>query len=206
MSDLVPLTGEPLALDLVNTRPRLPDGPADLLATPADLAGWLAAQADRLDGAGVLEAGADASRAWEALTVDDLAAVHAVRDHVTAAISHVRKGERPPGDALDGLNRAQRAAPAIRELTWDGEARDAAGAVAATPRRSGPLGVRLAAWLAEAAAGLLSDPGVGCVRECEADDCVMLFLPAHPRRRWCSAARCGNRARVARYYQRHKAT
>ncbi|GAA2507323.1 hypothetical protein GCM10023100_41830 [Actinocorallia cavernae] len=28
-------------------------------------------------------------------------------------------------------------------------------------------------------------------------------LPAHPRRRWCSPARCGNRARVARYYQRH---
>ena len=30
-------------------------------------------------------------------------------------------------------------------------------------------------------------------------------LPAHPRRRWCSPARCGNRARVARYYQRHGA-
>ncbi|MFF4211720.1 CGNR zinc finger domain-containing protein [Streptomyces sp. NPDC001796] len=33
----------------------------------------------------------------------------------------------------------------------------------------------------------------------------MLFLPAHPRRRWCSAARCGNRVRVARHYQRRKA-
>ncbi|NGN66182.1 hypothetical protein G5C51_20070, partial [Streptomyces sp. A7024] len=28
---------------------------------------------------------------------------------------------------------------------------------------------------------------------------------SHPRRRWCSATRCGNRARVARYYERHKA-
>ncbi|MFD0515426.1 CGNR zinc finger domain-containing protein [Streptomyces aureus] len=35
---------------------------------------------------------------------------------------------------------------------------------------------------------------------------MLLFLPAHPRRRWCSAARCGNRARVARYYQRHKSS
>ncbi|WP_442935215.1 CGNR zinc finger domain-containing protein [Micromonospora sp. CPCC 206061] len=61
-----------------------------------------------------------------------------------------------------------------------------------------------AAWLAEAAAELLADPGVTTIRECEADACVMLFLPAHPRWRWCSAARCGNRARVARYYQRHK--
>jgi predicted RNA-binding Zn ribbon-like protein len=32
----------------------------------------------------------------------------------------------------------------------------------------------------------------------------MVFLPAHPRRRWCSPTRCGNRARVARYYQRHR--
>ncbi|MEV3921501.1 CGNR zinc finger domain-containing protein [Actinomadura coerulea] len=32
----------------------------------------------------------------------------------------------------------------------------------------------------------------------------MLFLPAHPRRRWCSAARCGNRVRVARHYRRHR--
>ncbi|MBN6054928.1 CGNR zinc finger domain-containing protein [Nonomuraea sp. RK-328] len=206
MSDLVPLTGEPLALDLVNTRPRLPDGPADLLATPAGLAGWLSAQADRLDGRGVLEAGSDFSRAWEGLTGEDVAAVHAVRDHVATAVAHVRRGERPPVAALDGLNRAQRAAPAIRELIWDGEADDPAGPIAVAPRRSGPLGARLAAWLAEAAADLLADPRVGRVRECEADDCVMLFLPAHPRRRWCSAARCGNRARVARYYQRHKST
>ena len=54
--------------------------------------------------------------------------------------------------------------------------------------------------LALAAAG----SGLEKVRECEAADCVMLFRPAHPRRRWCSPTRCGNRARVARYYQRHK--
>ncbi|WP_371871358.1 CGNR zinc finger domain-containing protein [Phytohabitans rumicis] len=44
------------------------------------------------------------------------------------------------------------------------------------------------------------------VRQCEADDCVMLFLPAHPRRRWCSGACCGNRTRVAWHYQRHAAS
>ncbi|NEA22897.1 CGNR zinc finger domain-containing protein, partial [Actinomadura bangladeshensis] len=70
--------------------------------------------------------------------------------------------------------------------------------------RRGGYGERLAAHLAEAAADLLADPAVGRVRECEADGCVMLFLPAHPRRRWCSATRCGNRARVARYYARRK--
>ncbi|MEV6134662.1 CGNR zinc finger domain-containing protein [Nocardia sp. NPDC051990] len=33
---------------------------------------------------------------------------------------------------------------------------------------------------------------------------VLLFLRLHPRRRWCASERCGNRVRVARYYQRHK--
>ncbi|MFD8063387.1 CGNR zinc finger domain-containing protein [Streptomyces cyaneofuscatus] len=37
-----------------------------------------------------------------------------------------------------------------------------------------------------------------------AEDRVMLFVPAHPARRWCSAARRGNRARVARHCQRHR--
>ncbi|MEV5588367.1 ABATE domain-containing protein, partial [Nonomuraea pusilla] len=43
MSDVVPLTGEPLALDLVNTRPSV----GDLLATADRLRAWLALEADR---------------------------------------------------------------------------------------------------------------------------------------------------------------
>nr|WP_067513746.1 CGNR zinc finger domain-containing protein [Nocardia puris] len=54
------------------------------------------------------------------------------------------------------------------------------------------------------AADLLTDPALARLKRCEAEDCVLLFLPAHPRRRWCSPTRCGNRARVNRYYHRHK--
>ncbi|WP_214410991.1 CGNR zinc finger domain-containing protein [Sphaerisporangium fuscum] len=186
MEDVTPLTGEPLALDLVNTRPAA----GDLLTTPADLRAWLTLQADRFAEARDL-AGHD-------LTAADLAAVRDVRERVARALDHVRRAERPLTDDLDVLNRAQRAAPAIAELSWDD------GTVTATRRRAGPPGERLGAWLAEAAAELLADPAVTTVRQCEADDCVMLFLPAHPRRRWCSAARCGNRVRVARHYRRHK--
>ncbi|WP_147944875.1 CGNR zinc finger domain-containing protein [Microbispora hainanensis] len=191
MTDLVPFTGEPLALDLVNTRPRTPDGQADLIATAEGLRAWLSLQADRL-------AGALPEDGQARLTGDDLALVHEVREHAAAAIDQVRRGLRPPEGALRGLNRAQRAAPAVRELAWDG------AAVTAVPHREGPWGARLAAVLAEAVADLLTDPAVTTVRKCEADDCVMLFLPAHPRRRWCSAARCGNRARVARHYRRRR--
>lgn len=182
MNDLVPLTGEPPALDLINTRPL----GADLLATHADLRAWLALQAERLPCSD------------DEVEAADLAAVRAVREHAASAVDHARRGERPPQADLDALNQAQRAAPAIEEVAWDGSALTTSG------RRTGPPGLRVAAWLASEAACLLGDPALAQVRQCEAGDCVMLFLPAHPRRRWCSAARCGNRARVARHYQRHK--
>ncbi|MFE5022564.1 CGNR zinc finger domain-containing protein [Streptomyces sp. NPDC056656] len=191
MSDGEPLTGEPLALDLVNTRPTGPDGrPADLIDTPRRLAVWLDLEGDRLP----------ESFGRATPSVDDLAAVHAVRAHIEATLRAVTDGKAPPVSALRALTEAQRLAPAVRELAWDG------AAVTAAPRRTGSLGVRLAAHLAESAADLLTDPGIARVRQCEAEDCVLLFLPAHPRRRWCSAARCGNRARVARYYRRHKSS
>jgi predicted RNA-binding Zn ribbon-like protein len=122
-----------------------------------------------------------------------------VRDHIAAAVHAARHGEQPAADALEGLNAAMRAAPAIQELSFDGTS------VALVSRRQGSTGTRLAALLAEEAAEILADSSIRKVRVCEAEDCLMLFLPTHPRRRWCSATRCGNRTRVARYYQRHKA-
>ncbi|MEV4252632.1 ABATE domain-containing protein [Spirillospora sp. NPDC049652] len=181
MSAVVPLTGEPLALDLVNTRTAV----GDLLTSADDLRKWCELQAGRLPSP--LHADAEA-----------LAAVRAVRNHAARALDRVRRGERPDEEDVKALNDAQRAAPAINELAWDG------AALVAERRRTGPSGKRLAAHLAEAAVELLADPAVTKVRQCEADDCVMLFLPAHPRRRWCSPARCGNRVRVARHYQRHR--
>ncbi|MFG5723381.1 CGNR zinc finger domain-containing protein [Streptomyces murinus] len=187
MSESEPLTGEALALDLVNTRPLSGDGRVDLLGTPRQLSRWLALEADRLE----------EGDAGEEPGAGELVAVHAVRGYTEAVVRALLDAAEPPAAALRGLTEAQRAAPAVRELGWDGTA------VTAVPRRTGPLGVRVAAALAEAAVELLTDPAIGRLKECEADGCVMVFLPAHPRRRWCSPARCGNRARVARYYQRH---
>ncbi|MEV5328936.1 CGNR zinc finger domain-containing protein [Nonomuraea sp. N2-4H] len=186
MNNPGPLVGEPLALDLVNTR----NADGEHLATPESLRAWLDLEAARFPEARDLAA-AD-------LGEPELATARELRGHTARALEHVRRGERPPQEALDAINRAQRAAPAVTELTWDD------GALTATRRRDGSAAERLAAWLAEAAADLLANPAVATIRKCEADDCVTLFLPAHPRRRWCAAARCGNRVRVARHYQRHK--
>ncbi|MGW0394327.1 CGNR zinc finger domain-containing protein [Streptomyces sp. NPDC003042] len=177
-----PLMGEPLALDLLNTRPA---GAGDLIGDPAGLAAWLEREAGRLGPAG--EVGAA-----------EVAAVHAVREAAGPALDAVRHGERPPAGALRVLNQALSGAPLHRELAWTD------GGLTVAARRAGAPARRLAAELAEAVAELLADPQVAAVRECEARGCVLLFLPGHPRRRWCVASVCGNRARVARYYVRRK--
>ncbi|MEV5276833.1 CGNR zinc finger domain-containing protein [Streptomyces sp. NPDC051994] len=187
MSDSEALTGEALALDLVNTRPAGGDGRVDLLATAQQLSDWLELEAYRLPG----------EVRGAAPTRGDLAPVHAVRTHIETIVRALLAGTRPPASALRGLTDAQHAAPSVRELGWDG------ATVTAVSRRTGPLGDRLAALLADAAADLFTDPAIGRLKECEAGDCVMVFLPSHPRRRWCSPTRCGNRARVARHYRRH---
>ncbi|WP_188197102.1 CGNR zinc finger domain-containing protein [Nonomuraea sp. SYSU D8015] len=176
------LIGEPLALDLVNTRAR----DFDALDAPADFQTWLARQADRLTAPAA------------PLTADGLAAVRSLRGHVESALNAVREAVPPPDAAVAAINDAARAAPPYRRLEW----RD--GVFRAAVRRDGDDLAGLLAQLAEAAADLLTDPGVGRVRACEGPQCRMLFLPAHPRRRWCSPDLCGNRVRVARYYKRHK--
>lgn len=60
----------------------------------------------------------------------------------------------------------------------------------------------LAAVAIEAADILVAgDLGVGA---CGGPSCVLYFTKKDPRRAYCSAG-CGNRARVARHYRRHKA-
>ncbi|RSS68665.1 ABATE domain-containing protein [Streptomyces sp. WAC06614] len=178
MTDAFPLLGEPLALDLVNTR----TAEGDLLDGPSALAAWLEQQSARLT---------PPAEVGEA----ELAAVRAVREATRAALDAVRAGGRPE---LHALNAALAAAPAYRELSWDASGPSVTVHRAATPDRA------LAAELAEAAVDLLTDPKASRIRACEAADCVLIFLPAHPRRRWCVATTCGNRTRVARYYARHK--
>ena len=178
-----PLVGEPLALDLVNTVASPPGGEVDLLDSPDDLRAWLAAEQDRLDLA-------DGQV--------DLRAVRTLRAHITRAVEAARLGTAPPPEALRAITDAQKDAPAYRELGWNGRT------ISITTRRPGNATAVLLTQLAEAAATLLASPAIGLVRRCEGPGCRMLFLPAHPQRRWCSPATCGNRARVARYYRRHK--
>lgn len=187
-----PLVGENPALDLINTRARTSVGVIDFLATPDNLSTWLDLQPDaRLHAFRAADAGA--------LTMKELDLLYEVRDCAATTIDHRRRNMQPPGAALDGLNKVWRMAAPVQQLAWEN------GQVAITTHRDGPFAARLASTLAGLTAELLADPRSRNIRQCEAPDCVMLFLPLNARRRWCSASGCGNRARVARYYRRHKA-
>ncbi len=189
-SGLPVLYSEPPALDLMNTRLLISGTWVDLLDDPTARSEWLAHEATRV--------GFDADDA-AAVTDEDAQALRALRVHVAEAVDAARQAERPPRRAVTAINDTARAAPTWRGLQW--EETD----LVATTHRDGPLAARLSAGFAEAAVQLLGSPDVLKVRRCEAPACVVLFLGSNPRRRWCSPDVCGNRARVARYYVRHKA-
>jgi predicted RNA-binding Zn ribbon-like protein len=59
--------------------------------------------------------------------------------------------------------------------------------------------------VAKQAADLLTAPReLARVGLCAGDGCGWLFFDRTGRRRWCSMRSCGNRAKAASYYQRHK--
>jgi predicted RNA-binding Zn ribbon-like protein len=181
-----PLLGEPLSLDLVNTRIRRDGADVDLLDKPSALATWLAAEAGRQPWSG-------------AATAADLQAVRALRDAIAALLAAQRTGVPPPPAALRAVNKILSTSASTTRLVWA-----SAGPrvkVQATMSKQDAL---LHA-LALDAVGILASPQANLLRTCEHPDCVLQFLARNPRRRWCSAAVCGNRARVARHYFRQRA-
>jgi predicted RNA-binding Zn ribbon-like protein len=106
-----------------------------------------------------------------------------------------RLSRRPlPAAAVAAVNRAAAAAPGVVQL----EAGELVVRAAATP------GDAFLAELAASAITLVGGPGRDRLRRCRAPGCGRWFLASRPRQTWCSPA-CGNRARLARFHQRHRA-
>lgn len=74
-----------------------------------------------------------------------------------------------------------------------------AGTVTLRPPRTDVHG--LLSLLARDGAALVSSPLANRVRECEHEDCWLLFVDESRagRRRWCSMETCGSRTKMARY-------
>ncbi|HXI38733.1 MAG TPA: CGNR zinc finger domain-containing protein [Bryobacteraceae bacterium] len=58
--------------------------------------------------------------------------------------------------------------------------------------------------IAESAAEIVTQGSAANVRKCANADCVLYFQDRAHRRRWCSMAICGNRAKVAAHARRQK--
>ncbi len=173
-----PLLGEPLALDLLNTR-WAGEPVNDLLAQPDGFAIWLstAGLADRCpaDGPG-------------------LAALREAREAVAAAVRELDEGGVPGPGALAGLDAVLR----------HGRVRREASAVGPVDRVEVDEPRWLAAWLVvDDFLGLLAQ-GPGRIKKCAHQACILHFFDTsqNGRRRWCRMAVCGNRAKAARHYEK----
>lgn len=182
-----PSLGEPLAIEFANTHYAVRGRVREGIGTPDHLRAWLVESAAALgcDGAG-LHVGADEVRAFLELRA-------AIRGLCQACLDD-RPGD---GEDIEALNAAAAGAPRWPRLDRTGSA------YTVTEQTAGErMAIALAA-IARDAIALVGGTLRGRLRACPAPGCVLYFVKDHPRREWCSAG-CGNRARAARHYRRHR--
>ncbi|MDI2129607.1 CGNR zinc finger domain-containing protein [Yinghuangia seranimata] len=178
--------GQP-SVDFVNTRRRRHAEPVEYLTEPADLAAWFAA-ADL--------APARSGRARRAAGPDDALFARALdlREAVDSGIRAAVDGTAIPDTALDTLNAWLADTPSPRLH------RDGPDVVLRGPADTDPALHALHALAADAAQ-LLGSPDRARLRVCPGPNCGGRFVDRSPsgRRRWCSMAVCGNRAKAAKH-------
>jgi predicted RNA-binding Zn ribbon-like protein len=175
------MTRPDLCLDFANTRYwRGQATPTETLNAPADLAGWARASKP------------PSSREFERAL--------ALRETIHRLFDAHAQGKAPAGRDLETLNAALSEAPARTTLKrgregyeWDLDM-----------KASTALG--LLAPVLWSAGDLLAGPRLGKVRRCANPECLFLFLDDSRagKRRWCSMASCGNRAKAKRHYHKSR--
>jgi predicted RNA-binding Zn ribbon-like protein len=186
------------ALDFLNTKELVSGSLVDHLETPAHAFDWLAARnlvhpelLDR-ERRRTLEDPETGQRA--------LGRVRRVRDALREVTDAVAERRRAAPSALAEVNRAIRAREVIElEQSDDG--------VRVGHRHIGDPVDDALARLAEPIVVEISSGRPERFRICDNETCRWVFFDASPtgRRRWCSMASCGNRAKARRHRERLKA-
>jgi len=192
------LTGGCLCLDLANTVSWRRSGhPIERLARYADLLAWgrqACALTEREARGVALEA---KRRPAEAERV--LARVITVREAIYGIFAGLAHGRAPAAADLAVLN--ARLEESLTHLTVKEQKEGFAWAW------SPPDALDRMAWPAvRSAAELLTSDDLRDLRTCGAANCGWVFLDTtkNRSRRWCDMRVCGNRAKVRRYYARHR--
>jgi predicted RNA-binding Zn ribbon-like protein len=187
--------GNRLALDFLNTRPVLPQGPAELLPDVPALERWLIAS-------GIARSPKTRSllRSWRhsPAAAAFLRELIGFRERLRDAVVHLEAGAPPSEEFLHEINEGflrhprtsvlrRRDGRVQRELLFD-------------PQRPSDLWAPILDGTAE----LLTEPDSRRIRQCEA--CVLHFFDSSKKgsRRWCSMNICGNRLKVAAYQRRQR--
>jgi predicted RNA-binding Zn ribbon-like protein len=171
-----PLTGEPISVELLNTRWMQDGEPQDLLAAPGGLAVWLASP-----------------------TVASELEEHPVRadEETLAALLRARDG------LMELLNDPASTATADSVLAR-GRLRLSASPGGPVERLELDDLAHYPAWTAVRNYLTLIGDRPDRLRRCAHDACVLHFFDTSKNgtRRWCSMTLCGNRAKASRHYAR----
>ena len=168
-----------LALDFAYTGPMPDQAVREYLPTVDDLAAWLDPRFDEVDGA---------------VSEGDLRDAHALRAAIARAATAASEDAAPAATDVDMIN-LYAAIPDIPPSLGGGSRQ-----AGRTRARTG----QALSVIAREAVQLFSPDERERIRVCAADDCEVVFYDESRsnNRRWCSMARCGNRAKVRDYRER----
>jgi predicted RNA-binding Zn ribbon-like protein len=187
------------ALDFLNTRYGPESREVEVITDGAALLRWLvAAQWIDASTAGRLK------RRWGASALDELAAdARKLRDWASPWIA--RWSAEPAADYGVELRRIN---GALAHKRAHAELLQAQGSLELVERAELDAPAQLLARLAEPLAQLVASEDPELVKHCAGQECTLWFLDrtkSH-RRLFCSAAACGNRAKVAAFRDRQRGT
>ena len=175
-----------LALDLLNTWRLDGDLVQDLLGSPEDGLAWLTAAGLPLEAWFPAFSSSPPNRR---ILLDEALWL---RQDIFVITQSLVAGKLPPPQTVHALNRI---------LIESGRSFRLHSVVITSEHPSSELGVLQP--IALSAALLATEANPLRIRQCASEDCIYWFLDTSKsgRRRWCSMARCGNRAKVAKHYR-----
>ena len=179
-----------LALTFVNGG-SLPDSDDGVTLDSADrLTGWLAL---------LLAPGGARLRVSPPVRRSLLAEAQRLQRALRELFQAVSTGESVPPMAIHVINRAQSFGSWSTRLAADG------ATIRMERTLTGPGALPALASVAAAAGVVATRVPAERLRRCASPDCARWFVDSSKggRRRWCSMATCGNRAKAARYRARH---
>ena len=190
------LVGNHLSLDFVNTKIMENGVPRDLLNGPEDVAAWAVA-VKLLD----VPRASKLAKLWqEAASLEEFEEVLRFRKMLHALVETIAQNGSVTSPTLREINTQLRKLVGYSEVlpSDEGFTKRFVLEIQEPSQLLGPV--------AEAASNLLCYGNPAYVKKCENPACVLYFYDGtkNHSRRWCSMKACGNRTKVAAFYQRRR--